>query len=88
MNNTVPDYIFASGLSAQQSRSKRATSRPTSPRTRLADCADLDMPMQISQRLASNTDALEIKSVVGHLSATHRAWPEQMRFDMPRLVRL
>ncbi|KAJ2889830.1 hypothetical protein GGI21_006413, partial [Coemansia aciculifera] len=85
MNSAVPDYIFASGLCAQQSRSKRVLSRPTSPRTRLADCADLDMPMQISQQLASRMDSLEIKSVVGHVSAAHRAWPQDMQFDMPRL---
>ncbi|KAJ2747204.1 hypothetical protein GGI20_000725 [Coemansia sp. BCRC 34301] len=88
MNNTVPDYIFASGLSAQQSRSKRVASRPTSPRTRLADCTDLDMPMQLSQQLASSMDTFELKSVIGNLSAAHRAWPEQMQFDLPRLVQL
>ncbi|KAJ2794395.1 hypothetical protein H4S07_006771, partial [Coemansia furcata] len=88
MCNAVPDYIFASGLSAQQARNKRNISRPTSPRTPLADCADLDMPMQVSQHLATSVDILEIKSVVGHLSSAHRAWPEQMQFDMPRLVQL
>ncbi|KAJ2031809.1 hypothetical protein IWW57_000537 [Coemansia sp. S610] len=85
MNSVVPDYIFASGLSAQQARNRRTSSRPSSPRTPLANCADLDMPMQISQQLAAS---VEIKSVVGHLSAAHRAWPEQMQFDMPRLVQL
>ncbi|KAJ2490312.1 hypothetical protein IWW37_003269 [Coemansia sp. RSA 2050] len=85
MNSVVPDYIFASGLSAQQARNRRTTSRPSSPRTPLANCANLDMPMQISQQLAAS---VEIKSVVGHLSATHRAWPERMQFDVPRLVQL
>ncbi|KAJ2866422.1 hypothetical protein GGH94_001541 [Coemansia aciculifera] len=88
MDSSVPDYIFASGLSAQQARNKRTISRPTSPRTPLADYADLDMPMQISQHLAASVDALEIKTVVGHLSAAHRAWPQQMQFDMPRLIQL
>ncbi|KAJ2032634.1 hypothetical protein GGI13_003940 [Coemansia sp. RSA 455] len=88
MDGVVPDYIFASGLSAQQARNRRTLSRPTSPRTPLADCADLDMPMQISQQLAASVDGFELKSVVGHLTAAHRAWPERMQFDMPRLIQL
>ncbi|KAJ2842420.1 hypothetical protein J3B02_005583 [Coemansia erecta] len=82
MENTVPDYIFMSGLSAQQARSKRMSSRPTSPRSPVAQTAEL-MP----QLDSIHTDS-EIKSVVGYLPAAYRAWPVQMQFDMPRLVQL
>ncbi|KAJ2625800.1 hypothetical protein GGI26_000261 [Coemansia sp. RSA 1358] len=72
MDATVPDYIFASGISAQQARSKRSSSiRPTSPRASIPE----------------NSQDIEIKSVIGHLQGVHRAWPQQMHFDMPRLVR-
>ncbi|KAJ1902454.1 hypothetical protein LPJ66_000066 [Kickxella alabastrina] len=72
MDTAVPDYIFMSGVSAQQARSKRMASRPPSPRT----------PVE------TEADDIEIKSVIGYLSAAHRAWPEQMKFDIPRLVRM
>ncbi|KAJ2724880.1 hypothetical protein GGI07_001629 [Coemansia sp. Benny D115] len=69
METQVPDYIFMSGLSAQQARGKRMSMRPVSPRTPVKD-TDEDR---------------EIKSVVGYLPSAHRAWPQQIKFDIPRL---
>ncbi|PIA13404.1 hypothetical protein COEREDRAFT_83517 [Coemansia reversa NRRL 1564] len=77
MDNVVPDYIFASGLSAQQARSRR-TSRPVSP----------PASPRTPTSAPSSTQDLEIKAVVGHLHNAHRAWPVQMQFDIPRLVKL
>ncbi|KAJ1845124.1 hypothetical protein LPJ70_002645, partial [Coemansia sp. RSA 2708] len=74
MDAAVPDYIFASGLRAQQARTKRSSLRPTSPP------ASPRMPAP-----AATTSELEIKAVVGYLNGAHRAWPKQMQFDMPRL---
>ncbi|KAJ2119933.1 hypothetical protein IW147_005480 [Coemansia sp. RSA 720] len=76
MDAAVPDYIFASGLSAQQARSKRSSLRPTSP------------PASSRVHAPSNSQDIDIKAVVGYLHGAHRAWPEQMQFDMPRLVKL
>ncbi|KAJ2851384.1 hypothetical protein IWW36_001151 [Coemansia brasiliensis] len=74
MNAAVPDYIFASGLQAQQARSKRLSSRPTSP------------PTSPRTHQPNTSQDLEIKAIIGQLQGAHRAWPQQMQFDMPRLV--
>ncbi|KAJ2586809.1 hypothetical protein EV177_009703, partial [Coemansia sp. RSA 1804] len=70
MDSPVPDYIFASGISAQQARSKRAQGiRPTSPRI----------------SVQADDPTAEIKPIIGLIQGAHRAWPEQMHFDLPRL---
>ncbi|KAJ2501543.1 hypothetical protein GGH96_001864 [Coemansia sp. RSA 1972] len=51
MDVAVPDYIFASGLSAQQARHKRTSLRPTSP------------PASPRAHAPSNSQDLDIKTV-------------------------
>ncbi|KAJ1668460.1 hypothetical protein IW140_000291 [Coemansia sp. RSA 1813] len=73
MDSPVPDYIFASGITAQQARSRRAQGiRPTSAR--------IPVP--------ADNPAIEIKPIIGQIQGAHRAWPEQMHFDLPRLIQL
>ncbi|KAJ1966251.1 hypothetical protein GGI12_000213 [Dipsacomyces acuminosporus] len=82
----VPDYIFNSGLRAQQLRSSRPLSRPAS----IESIKSEQITVQDSSS-STGEDAdedLEIKMVIGHVSSAQRAWPEQLQFDVPRLIRL
>ncbi|KAJ2547961.1 hypothetical protein EV175_005019, partial [Coemansia sp. RSA 1933] len=74
MDSPVPDYIFASGITAQQARSRRTQGiRPTSPRR-------ISVPAE--------DPTIEIKPILGQIQGAHRAWPQQMHFELPRLIQL
>ncbi|KAJ1796711.1 hypothetical protein LPJ59_003584, partial [Coemansia sp. RSA 2399] len=73
MDSPVPDYIFASGITAQQARTRRTQrTRPTSPRT----------------PVPADDPAIEIKPIIGQIQGAHRAWPQHMHFELPRLIQL
>ncbi|KAJ1956809.1 hypothetical protein EC988_001158 [Linderina pennispora] len=90
----IPDFILSSGLAAQRSRVSRIGSRGSSvsPRSSIDMNGEPTSPRTIEQEDGDEADddceAVEIKSVLGHVPFAQNAWPREVRFDMPRLVNL
>ncbi|KAJ2785780.1 hypothetical protein H4R18_000326 [Coemansia javaensis] len=92
----IPDYIFVSGLSAQQSRSRRSSRRsslrPTTPLTGIYASPPGSPHMPSSPHMpaaaldGSPQDA-EIKEIIGHIHGAGRGWPRHAQLESPRLVR-
>ncbi|KAJ1936721.1 hypothetical protein FBU59_004966 [Linderina macrospora] len=87
----IPDFILSSGLAAQRSRVSRIGSRGSSvsPRSSIDINSEPVSPRAIDEDGGDDDDceAVEIKSVLGHVPFAQNAWPREVRFDMPRLVK-
>ncbi|KAJ2710842.1 hypothetical protein H4R19_003544 [Coemansia spiralis] len=94
MDATVPDYIFASALSAQLARSprssRRSSLRPSGLLTTPLSSPDSSpMPSPRTPSAAPTPDAArddEIKEVIGYLHGIQRSRPQRTQLDMPRLI--
>ncbi|ORX70480.1 hypothetical protein DL89DRAFT_292154 [Linderina pennispora] len=73
MSAAIPDYILSSGLVAQRTRSHMTASTVGSDQ-------EIDVP------LPEAVEDSEIKSVLRFVTSAQSAWPQDLRFDVPRII--
>ncbi|KAJ1939833.1 hypothetical protein FBU59_003991 [Linderina macrospora] len=80
----IPEYILSSGLVAQRTRIRGVTRRTSTQSHMTASTACSEDVVGIP--LPESMEDSEIKSVLRFVTSARSAWPQDLRFDVPRIV--